>query len=163
MKSLRTLRLTLPMALATLMLSVAGAVSPASASVTYWRYIDGYENSCLSSSSTTSNVWSEPCGQTIARYQWWWGDTITSGGSTWRQLISAENGKCLTTDHKTDNNAVWTSACGNAPDQWWSGDGDSLASWNGMSLRSSANGDAVYVSGYGAVEFDRYTWRGYRN
>ncbi|MET7497156.1 hypothetical protein [Streptomyces sp900116325] len=161
MKSLKSLRLAVPMGFAALMLTVAGSISPASAAITYWSYANDYEGNCLASSTTTDNVWTATCDDGLSTRNWQWGSSHTdSHGYQWRQLVSRANGHCLTTDNETQNNAVWTSPCGNAPDQWWSGDNNGLQNENGNHLRSSANGDAVYTSPPYLVEAERYVWWG---
>ncbi|MEU6069912.1 hypothetical protein ABZ864_37105 [Streptomyces sp. NPDC047082] len=52
--------------------------------------------------------------------------------------------------------------CGNGPDQFWNADHDDLHNLGGNSLRTSANGDAVYSTpwGQGGIETARWTWCG---
>jgi hypothetical protein len=170
MKSLKTLRLTLPVMLAALMLSIAGSMSTASAT-TYWSYANDYEGTCLTSSPTTDNVWTSPCDDSLSIHNWYWGAqsyTRNFDGVVFRRLVSKANGDCLTTDQKTDTNAVWMSPCGNAPGQFWSNDGHYLNCDTpvgaGVFLRSSANGDAVYTTPYigeqPGIEIQRWTWWG---
>lgn len=169
MKSLKTLRLTVPMGLAALMLTVAGSMSTASAA-TYWSYANDYEGQCLASSTTTDNVWSDTCNDSLATRNWYWGAESyvrNYDGIVFRRLVSKANGDCLTTDHKTDTNAVWMSPCGNAPGQFWSNDGHYLncdiGVGGGVFLRTSANGDAVYTTPYigqPGIELERWTWWG---
>ncbi|MDQ0595725.1 hypothetical protein QF037_000070 [Streptomyces canus] len=171
MKSLKTLRLTLPMMFAALMLTVAGAMSTASATTTRWVYQNAFEGNCLTYSGTTSNVWSGPCdGATVA---WYWGASWTdnTSGVTLRQLKAwyVTGDLCLTTDWKTDTNAVWTSPCNTGNDgQYWSADSNMITNvpWLSAShLRTSANGDAVYSTTYAqpGIESSRWTWYGTHN
>lgn len=151
------------MGLATLMLTVAGSLSTASAA-TNWTYMNDAEGNCLASSPTTSNVWSATCNDSLSTRNWHWGpDSYTRNydGRVFRRLISNANGNCLTTDAKTATNAVWTSACGNAPGQWWSGDGNMLECDTVLSefLRTSDSGDAVYATEYGQSGIDLSRWR----
>ncbi|MFF4902443.1 hypothetical protein [Streptomyces sp. NPDC001068] len=165
MKYLKALKVTLPVMLATLMLSIAGSMSTASAATTYWTYEDRFEDNCLAASPITSNVWSDDCSSTVIHvYDWYWGNGFqTVDGVTYRALISRANDKCLTTDNKTSNNALWTSTC-DGGDQWWNGDFNNLRNLNGNYLRTSGNGNAVYASPYYVgVEFDRFYWEGYRH
>ncbi|MFE0509515.1 hypothetical protein [Streptomyces sp. NPDC058964] len=168
MKSVKTLRLAVPMGLAALMLTVAGAMSTASAT-TYWTYMNDYEGACLVSSTVSDSVWSDTCNDSLATRNWYWGAnsyTRSFDGKVFRRLVSKANGDCLTTDAHTSVNAVWTSPCGNAPGQWWSADGNQLlcdigAGW-GEYLRTSANGDAVYATDLNENGIDphRYVWWG---
>lgn len=165
MRSPKSLRVTLPMVLAALVLSVAGSLSTASAT-TYWRYQNSWEGNCLTASPTTANVWTTTCDESSANQNWWWGESYTDPrGYTFRRLISRVNGHCLTTDAKSQNNAVWTSPCGNAPDQWWNADNNWLWNLNAKYLRSSGNGDAVYTTEpyLDGVEVPRYEWWGFHN
>ncbi|MFF4835480.1 hypothetical protein [Streptomyces sp. NPDC001315] len=168
MKSLKALRLTLPVGLAALMLTAAGSMSTASAA-THWVYRNAYENNCLTASTVTDNVWSGPCNEGPGTY-WYWGSESTTDyfGVTFHRLVSLATGDCLTTDAKTDTNAVWMSPCGSAPNQWWNGDGNNLETdsvWGGNYLRTSANGDAVYTTPYtqAGIEPARWTWYGTHN
>ncbi|CAG7623540.1 RICIN domain-containing protein [Actinacidiphila bryophytorum] len=165
MKSRKTLHLTLPMLFAAVMLTVTGSMSSAFAA-TDWVYKNAYEGNCLTGSTTTSNVWSGPCDQSIGTY-WNWGSSYTAypSGITYRQLKSAATGKCLTTDDKTSTNAVWLSACdsGLNAGQLWNGDYSELSTYSGENdLRTSANGDAVYSTPWGqsGIEVGRWTWNG---
>ncbi|MFJ4846290.1 MULTISPECIES: hypothetical protein [unclassified Streptomyces] len=172
MKSLKTLRLTVPMGLAALMLAITGSMSTASATTTRWVYQNVYEGNCLTYSDTTSNVWSGPCsGSTVA---WYWGDSYTDYITrvTYRQLKTwyRNDERCLTTDFKTDTNAVWTSPCNGIYDsgQMWNGDNNELTVGGGLSpnyLRTSGNGDAVYSTPWGqsGIELDRWEWNGTHN
>lgn len=72
MRSPKSLRVTLPMVLAALVLSVAGSLSTASAT-TYWRYQNSWEGNCLTASPTTANVWTTTCDESSANQNWWWG------------------------------------------------------------------------------------------
>lgn len=156
------------MGLTALMLTVAGSMSTASAT-TYWTYRNDYEGNCLVSSTVSDSVWSDSCNDSLATRNWYWGAssyTRNYDGVVFRRLVSKANGDCLTTDAKTDVNAVWTSPCGNAPGQWWSGDGDHLecdTGLNGVFLRTSANGDSVYTTPYlyqSGIEPQRWVWWG---
>jgi hypothetical protein len=164
MKSLKTLRLTVPMGLAALMLTVAGSMSPASAT-TYWVYQNAYEGNCLTASTSTESVWSGACNQGIGTY-WFWGSETwydTYSQRTYRRLVSAANGECVTTDTKTDINAVWMSPCGSGSGhQFWNADYNDLHNLDGNDLRTSANGDAVYSTPWGqsGIETARWTWYG---
>ncbi|MGQ4389111.1 hypothetical protein [Streptomyces sp. SAS_270] len=155
-----TLRLAVPAGLAALMLAVGGALSYASAA--NWTYRNDYEGNCLASSTTTDNVWSAPCDDSLVTRNWHWGaQTTTAFGYTFRRLVSNANGDCLTTDFKTQNNAVWTSPCGSGGMQWWNGDDNRLQNTWTHELRTSANGDAVYSSTADArIEPERWVWRG---
>ncbi|MER5602588.1 RICIN domain-containing protein [Streptomyces sp. NPDC002265] len=165
MKSLRTVRLALPMAFATLMLTIAGSMSNASA-VAYWSYRNDWEGECLVASTVSDKVWSDTCNDQLPTRNWYWGsDSYTLGGIVWRQLVSASNGLCLTTDAKTATNAVWMSGCGNAAGQWWSNDGDYLTcDIDGrVYLRTSDNGAAVYTTptrSQSGIEPERWRWWG---
>ncbi|KPI27034.1 RICIN domain-containing protein [Streptomyces sp. NPDC048253] len=169
MESLKALRLTVPMGLAALVLTVAGSMSTASAT-TYWSYSNDYEGQCLVSSTVSDKVWSDTCNDGLSTRNWYWGsDSYTRNydGTVFRRLVSKANGMCLTTDSKTATNAVWMSACGNAPGQWWSGDDDYLEcdfiSGTGVFLRTSANGAAVYTTNYigeGGIDPARWVWWG---
>ncbi|WP_225823097.1 hypothetical protein [Streptomyces naphthomycinicus] len=164
MNSPRTsLRVAVPMALSALVLSVAGSLSPASAT-TYWSYTNDYEGTCLTSSTSTDSVWTAACDDSLVTRNWYWGsETFTDWtGITYRRLVSRANGDCLTTDGKTNTNAVWTAPCGGARDQWWNADYREMYNANGNYLRSSGNGDAVYASPWGlsGIEETRYKWYG---
>ncbi|QOV40930.1 hypothetical protein IM697_22670 [Streptomyces ferrugineus] len=166
MTSPRTvLRLTLPPALSALLLAVAGSLSTASAE-TYWTFRNDHEGTCLTSSTTTGNVWSATCNDSLATRRWYWTNDFEYGGHRWGRLVSSANGDCLTSDYKTETNVVWTSNCGNGGwGQIWSGDSNRLTNWLGPMLRTSANGDAVYTSPitvvdkYG-IESTRFRWWG---
>lgn len=169
MESLKALRLTVPMGLAALVLTVAGSMSTASAT-TYWSYSNDYEGQCLVSSTVSDKVWSDTCNDGLSTRNWYWGsDSYTRNydGTVFRRLVSKANGMCLTTDSKTATNAVWMSACGNAPGQWWSGDDHYLEcdfiSGAGVFLRTSGNGAAVYTTNYigeGGIDPARWVWWG---
>ncbi|MFF4549255.1 hypothetical protein [Streptomyces sp. NPDC001435] len=163
MKPLKTLRLTVPMGLAALMLTVAGSLSTASAA-TDWTYKNAYEGNCLTASTVTDRVWSGSCNQSPGTYWNWGGETWQDypSGRTYRRLVSAATGQCLTTDTKSATNALWMSACGNGPDQFWNADYDDLRNLDGNLLRTSANGDAVYSTPWGqdGIETSRWTWYG---
>lgn len=164
MKSLKTLRLTVPVGLAALLLTVAGSMSTAFAR-TDWVYKNAYEGNCLTASTVTDNVWSGPCNQGIGTY-WFWGSETWDdypNGRTYRRLVSAATGDCLTTDQKTATNTLWMSPCGSGlGHQFWNADYSDLHNLNGDSLRTSANGDAVYSTPWGqdGIEVARWTWNG---
>jgi hypothetical protein len=164
MKSLKALRVTLPVGLAALMLAVAGSMSTASAE-TYWVYKNAYEGNCLTASTTTDSVWSGSCNQSVGTYWDWGSQTWTDypSGRTYKRLVSRATGDCLTTDQKTTTNAVWMSPCGSGSGhQFWNGDNNYLDNLDGYSLRTSANGDAVYSTPWGqsGIEVQRWTWNG---
>ncbi|MGV9347377.1 hypothetical protein ACWDSD_21650 [Streptomyces spiralis] len=165
MKPSRTLRLTLPTALAALVLAVAGAMSTASAT-TYWTFMNDYEGNCLVSSTVSDKVWSDSCNDSLDTRNWYYGaESVTNvDGQVFRRLVSRANGDCLTTDNKTNANAVWMSPCGSAGGQFWSNDYHVLENFNGNLLRTSANGDAVYTTSQYVADPDiepaRYTWWG---
>ncbi|WP_159403768.1 RICIN domain-containing protein [Streptomyces sp. NRRL S-646] len=168
MKSLKALRLAVPMGLAALMLTVAGSMSTASAT-TYWTYRNDYEGNCLVSSTASNSVWSDTCNDSLSTRNWYWGAssyTRNYDGLVFRRLVSKANGDCLTTDANTDTNAVWMSPCGNAPGQWWNANGNDLECDIGPGsefLRTSANGDAVYTTPYlyqNGIDPQRYVWWG---
>ena len=168
MKSPKALRLAVSMGLAALILTVAGSMSTASAT-TYWSYRNDYEGQCLVSSTASNKVWSDTCDDSLATRNWYWGpDSYTRNfdQTVFRRLVSKANGLCLTTDSETATNAVWMSPCGNAPGQWWSGDGNELncdiGVGAGQFLRTSDNGAAVYATEYGQSGIDpsRWVWWG---
>ncbi|WP_033321060.1 hypothetical protein [Streptomyces yerevanensis] len=159
MKSLKALRVTLPVGLAALTLAVAGSMSTASAA-TYWVYKNAYEGNCLTASTTTGSAWSGPCNQSVGSY-WDWGSQTQTDirGRTYKRLVSRATGDCLTTDKKTTTNAVWMSPCGSGSGhQFWSGDNNNLDNLDGYSLRTSDNGDAIYSTPWGQSE--RWVWNG---
>jgi hypothetical protein len=164
MNWLKATRVTLPVGLAALALSAAGTLSTASAA-TDWVYRNAYEGNCLTASTVTDNVWSGPCNQSPGTY-WFWGNERWDdypNGRTYRRLVSSATGECLTTDQKTSTNAVWTSPCGSGNgQQFWNADYSDLRNLDGDSLRTSANGDAVYSTpwGQGDIEVARWTWNG---
>ncbi|MET7483301.1 hypothetical protein [Streptomyces sp. NPDC005538] len=164
MKSLKALKLTLPVGLAALVLAVTGSMSTASAT-TYWVYKNSYEGNCLTASTVTDNVWSGSCDQSVGTY-WFWGSETwydVSTQRTYRRLVSRGTGDCLTTDQKTNTNAVWMSPCGGGNGyQFWNADYDELRNLDGDELRTSANGDAVYSTPWGqsGIELARWTWNG---
>lgn len=147
MKLLKALRLTVPMGLAALMLTVAGSMSPASAT-TYWSYMNDHEGNCLTSSTVSDSVWSDTCNDSLNTRNWYWGSySVDIDGHTWRQLVSKANGGCLSTDNKTLANAVWAGDCGSNAALLWSADGNRIRNYlYGTYLRTSDNGNAVYVS-----------------
>ncbi|WP_458245837.1 hypothetical protein [Streptomyces sp. MAI_2237] len=147
MSSWRTsLRLSTPVGLAAVLLAAAGTLTPASAQ-TNWTYTNDYEGNCLVASPTTGNVWSGTCNDSLVTRNWHWGATTTTAfGYTFRRLVSNANGDCLTTDWKSQNNAVWTSPCGGSGQQFWNADGHRIMNTWGHQLRTSDNGDAVYSS-----------------
>ncbi|WP_033324262.1 hypothetical protein [Streptomyces yerevanensis] len=162
-----SLRLVVPVGLASLVLAAAGTLTPASAA-TNWSYMNDYEGNCLASSTTTSNVWSATCNDSLSTRTWHWGATSYSlGGHTWRRLVSNANGDCLSTAFNSSAlaNPVWTSPCGRDVEQFWTGDGNRLQSADDTFLRTSGNGDAVYADYYSVVsshgiEPERFVWWG---
>lgn len=163
----RHLRLTVPVGLSALLLTVAGSLSPASAA-TNWSYMNDYEGQCLASSTTTSNVWSASCDDSLSTRTWHWGATsYVNGQHTYRRLVSNANGDCLSTQFNSSAtaNPVWTSPCGRDVEQFWTGDGNRLTSNDGTLLRTSANASAVYADFYDVVdthgvEPERFVWWG---
>jgi hypothetical protein len=155
-------RLAVPAGLAALMLAAGGTLSYASAA--NWTYMNDYEGNCLISSTTSDDIKSGACNDSLSTRNWHWGTQTTTGfGYTFRRLVSNANGDCLTTDFKSANNAVWASPCGSGGMQWWNGDGNMLMNTYSHQLRSSANGDAVYSSTgdvVGQIEPERWVWWG---
>ncbi|NUP23124.1 MAG: ricin-type beta-trefoil lectin domain protein [Streptomyces sp.] len=162
---MKKLRLATVTALSTLAVG-AGMIFPSSAqAATYWTFENGAWNTCLTAGD--SGVAYHTTCQGSNRQQWDW---VGSGHGQYLQLKNRETGKCLTTDFKNSVNAVWTSTCGAAPDQWWYYRGSDRALYNegegngstGFLRTSPTERDAVYTSSLAGspVAGSYFTWIG---
>jgi hypothetical protein len=163
MSSWRTsLRLAVPAGATALLLAAGGTLSYASAA--NWTYMNDYEGNCLVASATTDKVWSDTCNDALSTRNWHWGSATQDGfGYTFRRLVSNANGDCLTTDWKSQNNAVWTSPCGGSGQQFWNGDDNRLMNLWAHQLRTSDNGVAIYSSTAEVTDqipIERFVWWG---
>ncbi|MFJ5115280.1 hypothetical protein ACIQAD_32045 [Streptomyces sp. NPDC088551] len=138
------LRFAVPMGLSALMLAVSGALSPASAA-THWAYQNGNGGGpCLSSTSDGGSATALSCANTI-RQQWYWGSESNSWqGHTMKRLVNVATGACLTTDNKSEWNAVWLAPCGNRSGQFWTADDDRIQNQNGNFLINDGD-DALHT------------------
>ncbi|MEU6347404.1 hypothetical protein ABZ883_41475 [Streptomyces sp. NPDC046977] len=177
MKLLKTLRVTLPLALAAFTLAVTGSLSTASAT-TYWSFRNGHMDACLVTSPSTDSVWWDTCNDSLATRNYYYGqEAYDADGHTMRRLVSRANGDCLTTALGSNTNAVWMALCGSDPNQFWTNDGNYLSSdWlevpppggGGLKthfvyLRTSDNGKNVYTTpdiGQPGIDIAQWKWYG---
>ncbi|GGZ49997.1 hypothetical protein GCM10010387_50380 [Streptomyces inusitatus] len=143
---LRALR-TVVAGLATLLIVVAGPATSASAAPTYWTYQSKYNFACLTASADSTKVFTDTCQGWHAQ-DWDWVGPANSYGQ--HQLKSRTRGLCLTTDDKSDRNAIWLSSCGGKVGQYWDNDMPqvlfSAVAFGSNSLRISPGYSSVYSS-----------------
>ncbi|RKN41170.1 hypothetical protein [Streptomyces hoynatensis] len=140
---------------------LAGAFSlssSASAATTYWSF-DNAVRGCLTA-GTSGVVFETACSAQNAFQDWQW------IGSADDHLQNLATGLCLTTDDKSDVNAVWQGDC-NASEhgQSWSftylGDGSRLGvlqTYWGTWLRATDTPNAVYTDAGIAGNPNYYNW-----
>ncbi|MFJ9631716.1 hypothetical protein ACIQPR_34425 [Streptomyces sp. NPDC091280] len=140
-------RLALPMGIAAFTLSVAGALTPASAAGADWVFYSGADNlKCLHGSTASDRVWVEECGSGAGPLWHWGTESNQWDGHTMKRLVSNANGGCLTTDSGSASNDVYAAPCGNGRSgQFWTADGKYLQNQNHSYLSFSGSGAAVYT------------------
>lgn len=115
---LRRKRSAAAVGVATLFLA-GGAPSPASAATTYWTFSNPSNHKCLTASADPSStaVFTQDCLTLWAPQDWDWIGPPTQGGQN--MLRSRSRNLCLTTDNKTNRNAVWLAPCVSQTGQGW--------------------------------------------
>ncbi len=147
---IRRLHRTAAGLLATAILAICGVVmtaGQASAATTYWTYQSQYNGNCLTAAAASDGVFTTTC-QGWQSQDWDWIGSANIYGQ--HQLKSRTRGLCLTTDAKSDRNAVWLSSCNGGQGQYWDNDFPPYLYADGdfwlNSLRISPESDAVYTS-----------------
>jgi hypothetical protein len=141
-------RLALAMGTAAFMLSVAGALTPASAAGADWMFYSGADNlKCLLGSTASDRAWVDTDCGAGAGPLWHWGTESNQwDGHTMKRLVSNANGGCLTTDSGAAQNDVYVAPCGNGRSgQFWTADGKYMQNQNHSYLSFSGVGAAIYT------------------
>ncbi|MET9122126.1 hypothetical protein [Streptomyces sp. NPDC004528] len=126
------LRITVPATLSALLLALTGAISPASAAGASWTYTtDAIRANCLRVDVDGKTPIADICVNGDSN-RWHWGaESNTWQGHSMKRLVNDDTGDCLTTDDKTDWNAVWMAPCGGGRSgQFWTADGGTIQNQN---------------------------------
>ncbi|MFI6037892.1 hypothetical protein ACIBBD_27690 [Streptomyces sp. NPDC051315] len=144
--------------LSVLTLATAGTLSSASAATTTWKYQSYYNGECLASNA--GYALTETC-QPYTNQRWHWGsESNTWQGHTMRRLVNEYTGECLTTDNKSELNAVWMSPCGGGRSgQFWTADNKHIQNQNGTFL--TANGDGSLTTVREGSDANAFLWYGW--
>lgn len=147
----------MPVGLASFMLAITGALSPASAA-TNWSFVNGYQGLCLKAPAGSAPY----VGSCSGAYLWHWGsETNTWDGHSMRRLVNNTTGDCLTSPDVFDFNQVTMEPCGNGRSgQFWTADGDRIQNQNANYLATYPDGD-LYSHAY--VNATEYSWFDYRD
>ncbi|MFJ9034945.1 hypothetical protein ACIRQP_42440 [Streptomyces sp. NPDC102274] len=73
--------------------------------------------------------------------------------------MNVNTGACLTTDNKTELNAVWLAPCGNRSGQFWTADNSRLQNQNGNFLIDDGDNDLHTVREY--TNSNEFVWVGW--
>ncbi|MFE2586385.1 hypothetical protein [Streptomyces sp. NPDC059378] len=140
-------KLALSLGTAAFMLSMAGALTPASAAGADWIFYSGRNNAkCLNGSTASDRVWAGACGSGAGPLWHWGTESQQWNGHKMMRLVSNANGGCLTTDSGASKNDVYNAPCGNGRSgQFWTADGKFLQNQNHSYLAYFNDGDGVYT------------------
>ncbi|MFF2385673.1 hypothetical protein [Streptomyces sp. NPDC058108] len=141
-------RLALSVGAAAFMLSMAGALTPASAAGADWVFFPDADNGkCLLGSTASNNAWvGTDCGAGAGPLWHWGTESNQWEGHSMKRLVSNANGGCLTTDSGATKNDVYVAPCGNGRSgQFWTADGKYMQNQNHSYLSFSGVGAAIYT------------------